>query len=132
MGYVIGTLIAGTVSGFARVTGLDRERSFFSAVLIVVGHYYVLFAAMAGSMDALRIEMIGLGVFATWAVIGFKRSHLIVAAGLVAHGIFDFFHAGLVNNPGVPVWWPAFCGAFDVVAGALLALMGQRAVPGVR
>jgi hypothetical protein len=40
---------------------------------------------------------------------------------LVTHGVFDLTHATLVDNPGVPAWWPPFCLAYDVMAGAYLA-----------
>ncbi len=126
MGYAVGTLVACGVSVFARLVGLDRERGFFTAVLIVVGHYYVLFAAMAGSMRALAIESAGLAAFTLCAAIGFRRNYTLVGVGLIAHGVLDLFHAGLVDNPGVPAWWPPFCLSFDVVAGAWVAWMAQR------
>ena len=31
-------------------------------------------------------------------------------------------HGLLVDNRGVPIWWPAFCAAFDITAGAYLAV----------
>jgi hypothetical protein len=37
---------------------------------------------------------------------------------MAGHGVMDFSHAGLIADPGVPSWWPAFCGSFDIVAGA--------------
>jgi hypothetical protein len=40
---------------------------------------------------------------------------------LAGHGIFDFVHAHLVANSGVPVWWPAFCLADGVSAAGVLA-----------
>jgi hypothetical protein len=46
---------------------------------------------------------------------------------LFAHGVYDFFHGHLFINPGVPVWWPQFCSAFDVVAAAFLAGLIQLA-----
>ena len=57
------------------------------------------------------------------AVLGFKRNMWLVAAALAGHGVFDFFHSRLITNPGLPVWWPGFCGSYDVVAGAGLAWM---------
>ena len=54
----------------------------------------------------------------------------LVAAGLALHGLFDFVHGHVVDNPGMPAWWPAFCGAYDVVAaiylGWLLTTRGGR------
>ena len=45
----------------------------------------------------------------------------LVAAALAGHGVFDLIHASLIANPGVPLWWPQFCSAYDIVAGAYLA-----------
>jgi hypothetical protein len=56
------------------------------------------------------------------AVFGFKGNLWLVAVGLIAHGIFDFFRRGLIENSGVPRWWPGFCLAFDVVFGSWLAV----------
>jgi hypothetical protein len=60
------------------------------------------------------------------AVAGFRLSAWIVVAGLAAHGVFDGFHGYLIENAGVPVWWPAFCLSYDVGAAAILAWLLQR------
>ena len=55
--------------------------------------------------------------FAVVAVIGMKRHLWLVAIAFAAHAVLDFFHGDLVNNPGVPEWWPAFCLAFGCCSG---------------
>ena len=127
MGYGIGSVLALIVAVFARLVGLDRDRAFYPTVLIVIASTYVLFAVMGGSMQALIIESIAMTAFIFAAVIGFKFNPWIVVVGLVGHGIFDFFHGGIINNPGVPVWWPPFCSAYDVIAGGCLAWLLSRA-----
>jgi hypothetical protein len=122
MEYVIGLTLAGAVALFATLVGLARERSFFATVLIVVGSYYVLFAAMGASSRTLLAEIVVAGIFLLLAVLGFKGSLWVLAAGLIGHGIFDFVHHFLIDNPGVPRWWPGFCMAFDVAFGVLLGL----------
>jgi hypothetical protein len=122
MEYVIGLTLAGAVALFATVVGLARERSFFATVLIVVGSYYVLFAAMGGSSRTLLAETVAAGIFLLFAVLGFKGNLWVLAVGLIGHGIFDFVHHFLIDNPGVPRWWPGFCMAFDVAFGVLLGL----------
>lgn len=126
MGYAIGGLLALAVSLFARSVGLDRDRAFYPTVLIVVGSYYVLFAVMGGTATALTIELLFLAAFLLAAVAGFKFNLWIAAAGLAGHGVLDFFHASLVSNAGVPVWWPPFCLAYDVIAGGCLAFLLWR------
>src|SRR5689334_1732957 len=123
MEYLIGVGSAAAVYVFAMVSGFDRERVFYPTVLVVVGHYYILFAAMGGSTPVLALESLAAAAFVGLAVIGFKKSLWLTAAALAGHGIFDVFHHQLIQNPGVPAFWPGFCMSFDVLAGGLLAVL---------
>lgn len=126
MPYLVGTLLAVGVAVFARLVGLDRDRAFYPTVLIVVALYYVLFAAISESVDTVLRESIVMTGFAIAAVAGFKSSAWIVVGGLAGHGVFDALHGQLVENSGVPMWWPAFCLAYDVTAAAGLAWLIAR------
>ena len=118
---VIGLAVALGVAVFGAVAGFARERAFYATVLVVVGHYYVLFAAMGGTVETVLAEGAVMLVFVAAAVWGFRTTPWIVAAGLAAHGALDSVHAHLIANPGVPEWWPPFCAAFDIGAGAWVA-----------
>ena len=48
---------------------------------------------------------------------------MIVVGALAAHGIFDAVHGGVIQNSGVPVWWPDFCRVHLGAAGALAWLL---------
>ena len=139
MAFAVGIGLALLTAVFARLAGLDRDRAFYPTVAIVVASYYLLFAAMGGSTHALLAESVGFVAFAALAVVGFRRSFWLVVLALAGHGVFDAVHGSLVTNPGVPAWWPAFCGSFDVaIGGALAWLIGRshvasrRAVAGVQ
>ncbi len=124
MEYLVAVVLGLVVAGFAAASGFDRDRSFYPTVLIVIASYYALFAVMGEPRDpALEIEVaVGL-VFATLAVLAFKKSMWLAAAGIAGHGFFDFFvHPALVTNPAMPVWWPGFCGTIDIVLGGWLAI----------
>lgn len=123
MALLIGVLLAISVGLFATGVGLDRDRAFYPVVTIVVASYYALFAIMGGSTQALLLESLVGAVFLIAAVFGFRRSLWVAAAALAAHGLFDFFHASVISNPGVPGWWPEFCGAYDVTAAVFLACL---------
>jgi hypothetical protein len=69
----------------------------------------------------LVMEIVAASLFTLLAVIGLMRN-LWIAAELVSHGAFDFVHHVLISNQGVPLWWPGFCLAFDVILGGWLAL----------
>jgi hypothetical protein len=121
--YFVGVVGALAVAGVASGIGLDRDRSFSVTVLIVVAFYYVLFALMGASGRTVVIEGIVAAGFLFVALVGFRRNLWLVAAALVGHGLFDFVHHLFIDNPGVPGWWPGFCGAFDVLFGAWLAVL---------
>jgi hypothetical protein len=127
MEYGVGIALALAVAVFARLTGLDRDRAFYTTVAIVVASYYVLFAAIGESSGALIADAVVMAAFAAVAVLGFKRNLWLVVAALAGHGVLDLFHAHVVANPGVPSWWPPFCMAFDVAAAAFLAWLLLRA-----
>lgn len=123
MEYTVGLILGLAVSAFAAASGFDRDRAFYPTVLIVIASYYSLFAVMGTSENStLEIEIaVGL-IFSAFALLGFKKSMWLTAAGLAGHGFFDFFlHPTLVANPGMPVWWPGFCGTIDIVLGGWLA-----------
>lgn len=121
MEYLIGLGLALAVGLFARFVGLDRDRGFYPTVMIFIAVLYGLFAILGKSMTTLGLEsVIGAGFILT-AVLGFKRNLWLVVAALAGHGVFDFVHEHLFANPGVPVWYPGFCGTYDVVAAGWLA-----------
>jgi hypothetical protein len=126
MAYIVGIVLSAGVALFARYAGFDRDRAFYPTVVIVVALYYVLFAAMSGSVQTVLLESVIMTVFAIAAVAGFKSSEWIVVAGLAGHGVFDAFHGHVLENSGVPVWWPAFCLAYDLGAAVILAWLIQR------
>ena len=123
MEYIVGILLALAVSLSASFVGLDRDRAFYPTVLIVIASYYGLFAVIGGSMQTLAAESSAIFVFFALAFVGFKRNAWLVVIGLIAHAIFDFVHGHIIDNSGVPTWWPGFCLAYDATAGAYLTFL---------
>jgi hypothetical protein len=96
MPLLVGIGLALFVAAAAHIIGWDRDRAFYSVVLTVVGSYYILFAVMGGGE---------------------------VVAETLAFGLFDFVRPAFLAGEGVPSWWPAFCGGYDIAAAAALALL---------
>jgi hypothetical protein len=129
MEYLIGMLLSLAVVALAATMGMDRDRAFYPTVLIVVASYYVLFAAMGASGRTIVVEIVVASGFLLFAIVGYKISLWLVAIGLVGHGVFDIFHHLVIENPGMPHWWPGFCMACDVVLGGfLMVLLWRRRV----
>jgi hypothetical protein len=132
MDYIVGIILALSMGALGTFAAFDRDRAYYPTALIVIASYYCLFAIMGGDGHVLVIELAVALLFAVFAVIGFRVNLWLVVAGLLGHTVLDFFvHQHVVTNPGMPLWWPMFCGAFDAVAGLFLAwrLMVKRVQP---
>ena len=123
MEYLIGVGLAAGVCAFAMLAGFDRDRVFYPTLLMPIATYYVLFAVMGRSTPALITESLVAFAFLVLALAGFKRNLWVAAGALAGHGLFDFCHDVFIHNSGVPVWWPGFCGSFDILAGGFLAML---------
>lgn len=124
MEYLIGLVAAVAACVFiGMLAGFDRERVFYPTMMAPIATYYILFAAMGGSTRALTVETLVAGLFLLAAVAGFKTTLWLAAAALAAHGVFDVFHAQLIQNSGTPAWWPGFCATFDILAALFLAML---------
>jgi hypothetical protein len=121
MNYVIGILLAILVCGAALLLRLDRDRRFYTAMLIVIALLYLGFAIMGKDADALRIEAAISTVFVVVAFLGFRISPWLIVVALAAHGTYDITHHFFFQNRGVPGWYPGFCMTYDVVAAAIFA-----------
>ncbi len=126
MEYLIGAGLAVAVCAFATLVGFDRDRVFYPTLVTVIATYYILFAVIGSSTPALALESMIAGAFLALAVAGFKKNLWLIAAAFAGHGVFDFFHPRIIQNPGVPVWWPGFCLSFDVLVGGFLAVLLMR------
>lgn len=127
---LIGVVLSLAVSSTATILGLDKDRAFYPTVMMVIASYYALFAVMGGSTRALLVESVVAAAFLGASALGFKRNLWILVLALTAHGLFDFVHGRVIENPGVPAWWPPFCLTYDVTAAGYLAWLLSR--PGAR
>ncbi|MCU1221691.1 MAG: hypothetical protein JWN42_2888, partial [Candidatus Angelobacter sp.] len=83
MEYMVGALLSAAVVVCAAFVGIDRERSFYSTVLIVIASYYVLFAVMGATRRNLILEIAVASGFFLFAVSGFKGNLWLVAGALI-------------------------------------------------
>lgn len=120
---LIGCLVgAGVIAALFR-SGMLAERSGAAVLLAAIALFYPVFAAAEGDPVAALLHLAIFGAFAWLAVRGFHRGLHLIAGGLLAHGLFDMGFL-VLDGPG-PEWWPPFCAAVDVVAGAALIRLLQ-------
>ena len=127
--FITGVGLAVVLAVFGKLTGYEKDRSFFPTLLIVIASYYLLFAILDGSVSTILIEIAIASFFIVLAIWGSYRFPLIVGAGIALHGIFDFMYGHLYVNNGVPVWWPAFCAGIDIPFGLWIMYLSYKTRP---
>lgn len=127
---MIGAALAGLLGGLAIIltmyrTGMLNERSGLAILVGAIAFFYPVFAVQAGAgVMVIALHTFVFLLFSWLALTGYARSTRVLAWALIAHGLFDAATA-LTGHPG-PTWWPAFCGALDLTAGALLLILLSR------
>lgn len=116
IGIISGSLII--ISG--KMTGFEKDKSFYPLILIFISLLYVLFASIDQGISVIVVESLIAAVFISFAIAGFKGNTLWVPTGYAIHGFFDILHPHIVNNSGVPEWWPGFCLGIDEVIALYL------------
>jgi hypothetical protein len=124
--FITGVGLALVLAIFGKLTGYEKDRSFFPTLLIVIASYYLLFAILDGSVSTILIEIAVAAFFIVLAIWGSYQFPLIVGAGIALHGIFDFMYGYFYLNNGVPVWWPAFCAGIDIPFGLWVMYLSYK------
>lgn len=110
------------------------ERWLYALGLLSLPGIYTGFALHAGDSPAVLKEMIyGIpylvaGLF--FAMVGVRRSAVVVGWFWLLHGMYDLAHDQLISNPGVPGWYAVFCFVVDVVVGAYVLWLARRVPDG--
>lgn len=112
---LIGLSAGGAIALALRLTGMMRERAAMAVLLAAIAAFYPVFAAENGDLGDLALHLAIFGGFVVVAALGYRRSSLWLAAGLIAHGLFDL--AILFFASPAPLWWHPFCAAIDVSLG---------------
>ena len=119
---LIGSGLGAVLIGTLYRLGALEDRSGLAVLLGAIALFWPVFAFQAeASAVTIIFHCAVFLAFGALAAYGFKTSATILAAGIIAHGLFDAATL-LTGHPG-PVWWPAMCGGLDVVAGALLLFL---------
>ena len=71
--FIIGVGLAVVLAIFGKLTGYEKDRSFFPTLLIVIASYYMLFAILDGSLSTILIEIAVASIFIVLAIWGSYR-----------------------------------------------------------
>ena len=124
-------ILAGIVSG--GVTALIGWSSFIpdpvafhTVALAVIGAIYVGFAFADGRLSILILELtVGTG-FLVLGFLGLWQAPIFIAVGLILHAVWDLAHRPRGVTTKLPIWYPAFCAAYDFVFAGIFLLLAHR------
>ncbi|MEO8025660.1 MAG: hypothetical protein ABI823_04280 [Bryobacteraceae bacterium] len=104
-------------------TGIAIERVtlalFLAAMPVIYLERWFLYKPENSGSGWLAIELLGLGLYGGFAILGLKRSPWFLAAGIAAHGmLWDLSH---LQSAYIPSWYAIGCFLVDVGLGLYVA-----------
>jgi hypothetical protein len=123
---MVGAILAGVLVVALRRARFERVLRFWARALFVAAAIYVGFVLVGGAPTQwLLIEVGGLLLFTTLAVLGLKYSPWVLAGAWFAHIAWDsLLHSQ--STAFVPQWYPPLCIGFDLVVGAYIVFVWSR------
>ena len=122
----VGALLAIGMIGLLERHRREQASYVYAAALVVAAAVYAAFSMNAGPGMWVLIELSGVVVFGTVAVLGFRKSMAILAAGWTLHVGWDIMHEIVDSDSFVPGWYPLLSVAFDLVVGLHLFRTWRR------
>lgn len=89
-----------------------------ATILVAIAFIYVGFSLKDNAPGFIILEVaVAMGLYFL-ALIGYTRNAVIIACGIIFHGVWDILHHnGLIVKTDVPVYWPSFCFIIDIIDG---------------
>lgn len=123
--------VAGSIYLVQRFVPTRYESLLFGLFLIPIAGFYLAFTAYFENQAAWNLELTAVAVFTVLACLG-TRLPLLLVAGYLLHGIWDFMHElqahlgvdtfGGMEATAIPLAYGAFCATYDVCMAAYFYL----------
>jgi len=92
---------------------------FFAAtILVAIAFIYVGYSLKGNNVSFIILECVVALIFYFLAMIGYTKNNLLIACGIILHGLWDIsHHNGAFVKTDVPGYWPSFCLVVDIIDG---------------
>jgi len=98
-----------------------------TTILVAIAFIYVGYALKDNRVSSIVLESTFAMALYFLAIIGDKKNKLLIAYGIILHGIWDIFHHnGFLIGTDVPVYWPSFCFIIDIIDGIYFYIVFKR------
>jgi len=89
-----------------------------TTILVAIAFIYVGFSLKDNPVSFIVLEILVALLLFFAAIIGYTRNSLLIAYGIVFHGVWDIcHHNGFLIGTHIPGYWPPFCLTVDVIDG---------------
>lgn len=90
----------------------------FAAILLgMISGIYVGFAVIANQMKQMLLQLGVALTFVGFSLFAWHYNPLSIAAGYIAHGLWDAAHHYRISDLAFPRWYIPLCAAYDILAG---------------
>jgi hypothetical protein len=94
-----------------------------TTILVAIAFIYVGFSLQTNLISSIVLETSVALFFYFLALTGCMKNSLLIAYGIMLHGVWDVLHhKGLVAT-SIPGYWPSFCLVVDVITGLYIFLV---------
>jgi hypothetical protein len=116
---ISGVIIAVVIILLCRlVSGYFTQKLLAATILVAIGFIYVGFSLKDNPVSSIILEVAVALIFYFMALIGYTRNNLLLAWGIVLHGVWDIcHHNGYLIRTDIVDYWPSFCFTVDIIDG---------------
>ena len=98
-----------------------------TTILVAIAFIYVGFALEGNPVSLIILEIVVALFLYFLAIIGYTRNSILIAYGIILHGIWDIFHHnGWLVETNVAGYWPSFCFIVDIIDGLYFLVIFKR------
>jgi hypothetical protein len=109
------------------LSGYFTAKLMATTILVAIAFIYVGFSLKGNTVSDIILECTMALFFYFLALIGYTRKPLLIAIGIILHGVWDILHhRGMLLHTDIPGYWPSFCLIVDVIDGLYFFFIFNR------
>jgi len=98
-----------------------------TTILVAIAFIYVGFSLKDNPVNMIVLEIAIALFFYFLAIIGYTRNSILIAYGIILHGLWDMFHHGaILIGTDIPGYWPSFCFIIDIIDGLYFLIVFKK------
>ncbi|MDZ4795799.1 MAG: DUF6010 family protein [Bacteroidota bacterium] len=98
-----------------------------ATILVAIAFIYVGFSLKDNPVSLIIVEIVFALALYTLAIVGYTRNSLLIAYGIILHGLWDIVHHNrFLIGTDIPGYWPSFCFIIDIIDGLYFLIVFKK------